>query len=377
MKTEVAAYYFPQFHPDPRNDAWHGQGWTEWELVNNATPRFPGHRQPILPAWGCFDESDPAWAAKEIDLAADHGVTTFLFDYYWYTDGPFLEDALNRGFLAAPNSHRMKFALMWANHDWTNIHPTTFRNKPEVLAPGRVGLPAFERMTDRIIRDHFSRPNYLTFNGCPYFMIYEVGTFISDMGGLPAARAVLDRFREKVIAAGHPGLHLVASVWGMSVLQGEVKISDPAQVARELNFQSCTSYAWVHHFHVNSPENFPFAKYTDAAEANYKVWEKYAGILGVPYHPNVSMGWDPSPRTIQSDRYENRGYPFTKIFMENTPVAFRDALAKAKAFIDRQPFAEKMITINAWNEWTEGSYLLPDTVHGNAYLEAIRDVFGD
>ena len=35
-----------------------------------------------------------------------------------------------------------------------------------------------------------------------------------------------------------------------------------------------------------------------------------------------------------------------------------------------------MITLNAWNEWTEGSYLLPDTVTGTAYLEQVRAVFG-
>ena len=74
---EVAVYYFPEYHADARNDKWHGKGWTEWELMKAARPRFEGHRQPKVPAWGYFDESDPQWAAKEIDLAADSGITAF------------------------------------------------------------------------------------------------------------------------------------------------------------------------------------------------------------------------------------------------------------------------------------------------------------
>ena len=62
-----------------------------------ARPRYPGHRQPNVPAWGYFDEADPAYAAREIDLAADHGITSFLFDWYWYEDGPFLRTRWRRG----------------------------------------------------------------------------------------------------------------------------------------------------------------------------------------------------------------------------------------------------------------------------------------
>ena len=99
---EVAVYYFPQYHPDTRNSAWHGQGWTEWDILKAARPRYPGHRQPIEPAWGYFNEADPAWTAREIDLAADHGITSFLYDWYWYDEKPFLHDALEKGFLTPP-----------------------------------------------------------------------------------------------------------------------------------------------------------------------------------------------------------------------------------------------------------------------------------
>src|SRR5580698_8957023 len=71
----VACYYFPNYHPgDPRNDAWKGPGWCEWELVKNARPRFPGEHQPNVPLWGYGDESDPKVMEQKIDAAADHGI---------------------------------------------------------------------------------------------------------------------------------------------------------------------------------------------------------------------------------------------------------------------------------------------------------------
>jgi hypothetical protein len=372
---EVAAYYFPQYHPDPRNDAWHGKGWTEWELVKTARPRFPGHRQPIQPAWGYFDESDPQWTAKEIDLAADHGITSFLYDWYWYEDGPFLQDGLERGFLNAPNNQRLKFALMWANHDWLNIHPSGFLNRPERLVSGRVSAEAFVRLTDHVIQRYLPRPNYWRVDGAPFFSIYELGTFIAGMGGLKAARAALDGFRNRARAAGFPDLHLNAIVWGVTVLPGEVKVDDPARIVTDLGFASVGSYAWVHHYDPNT-HGFPRGSYARAAERNAAVWEEYRRTFSVPYHPNVSMGWDCSPRTIQSDVYEARGYPWTAVLEGNTPEAFKEALRLARAFLDRPDTKQKIVTLNAWNEWTEGSYLLPDTVHGAKYLEAVREVFG-
>ena len=60
----------------------------------------------------------------------------------------------------------------------------------------------------------------------------------------------------------------------------------------------------------------------------------------------------------------------------NTPERFREGLEKTKERLMREPAAHRILNINSWNEWTEGSYLEPDTVHGMKYLEAVRDVFG-
>ncbi len=370
---DIAVYYFPQYHPDPRNDAWHGPGWTEWELVKQSRPRFPGHRQPIVPRWGYFDESDPKWAAKEIDLAADHGITCFIYDWYWYEDGPFLRDGLEKGFLNAPNNDRLKFALMWANHDWINVHPAKLAHPPEMLLRAGVSRRVFEELTDHVIDSYFSRPNYWRIEGEPYFSIYEVETFVAGVGGMEAAADALESFRIKTRAAGLPGLHLNCIIRGVSVLPVETAMPDPAELVHRLGFSSVGTYTWIHHSSPNA-DGFPVGRYETAAKANYSAWDQFSRTFDVPYYPNVTMGWDSSPRTVQSDVYTQAGYPWTAVLQGNTPEAFQDALRRARDFVSGRPRERQVITINAWNEWTEGSYLLPDKVNGTAYLQAIRDI---
>jgi len=196
---------------------------------------------------------------------------------------------------------------------------------------------------------------------------------VKAFGGIDQTRVQLEKFRDRVASAGLGELHLSAVVWGVRILPGETLIKDPNDLLDRLGFDSATSYTWIHHQRLRS---FPTTPYRRIREASERDWEKFTRKYKVPYYPNVSMGWDPSPRTIQSDVYENLGYPHTPIMEGNTPTEFRTALTHCKEFLDKGSTDPKVVTLNAWNEWTEGSYLEPDTVHETAYLEAIRDVFG-
>jgi hypothetical protein len=358
---------------DPRNEAAHGPGWTEWELVRRAEPRWPGHRQPRMPLWGYEDEANPAVMARKIAGAADHGVDAWLFDWYWYDDGPYLQRALEEGFLRAPNRGRIKFALMWANHTWVNIHPAKLGCEPPAQFGGEVTPATFEALTDHIVARYFAQPNYWCVDGCPYFSIYELDKFVNGLGGLAVARAALERFRAKTRAAGFPDLHLNIVLWSVRLLPGETSVADPQALLRLLGFDSISSYVWVHHVTL---ERFPEMPYTLAAERAEAHWRRTVAEYDLPFYPNVTMGWDASPRTVQSDAYLNTGYPFMPTLSGNTPEAFQRALESARAFLDTRPPGQRILSLNAWNEWTEGSYLEPDRVHGLAYLEAVRRVFG-
>ena len=369
----VAAYYFPNYHPDKRNQAYHGPGWTEWELVKKARPRFYAHHQPKTPLWGHTDESDPVQMARKIDAAADHGIDAFIFDWYYYDDGPFLERGVEQGFMNAANTDRLQFGLMWANHDWIDIHPARLNRTPELLYPGTVSPATFDRITDILVERYFSHPAYWRIDGRPYFSVYELHTLMKSFGGAEETSAAFARFRDKARNAGLPGLHLNAVAWGVQLLPCETAVRDPESLIQKMGFDSVTSYVWIHDIPLPA---FPETPYADVARQAGDVWRRNADRFGVPYYPNVTMGWDASPRCHGDDPFDNRGYPFMPALGGNTPEAFRQALENVKRFLEDHPRCGKTLTLNCWNEWTEGSYLEPDTEHGMAYLEAVRDVFG-
>jgi len=370
----VACYYFPNYHPgDARNEKWRSKSWSEWELVKNAKPRFPGHQQPKVPLWGYVDESDPKVMEKKIDAAADYGIDVFIFDWYWFEDGPFLERCLEQGYLKAENNDRVKFCLMWANHPWKDIHPKTVKGAPEVLYPWNITEKSFDYVTDYIIENYFKHPSHFKIDGKPYFSIYAVNRFVTNFGGLQKAASQLQRFREKVKAAGFPDLHLNAVTWGVRILPGETVVKNPGEMVKYLGFDSVTSYVWIHH--VPLPQ-FPQTPYRYVMDEYFKYADKAAEQFDVPYYPNASMGWDSSPRAGQNLPFKNTGYPFMATLSGNSPDAFKEGLIKVKKFLDKKPKNERIMNINCWNEWTEGSYLEPDTINKMAYLEAVKEVFG-
>ena len=346
---QVAVYYFPNWHRKPGDKT---DDFGEWGRLKAAKPCFDGHVQPKVPLWGYKDEADPKVMAQKIDAAADHGIDAFIFDWYYSEDGTFLERALNEGYLKAKNNDRVKFSLMWANHIGKN--------------GGEVTRETFDKVVDHVIKDYFKHPSYWKIDGKPYFSIYQIHTFINGLGGIEKAREALDYFSAEARAAGLKGVHF-------NVVDFQIKNQkDAGDLMKKLDIDSVTSYVWIH---IVLLKDFPQTDFGYVRDEYLAYWDRIEDSYKVPFYPNVTMGWDSTPRIGSGQSHDGRGYPNTAIMSGNTPERFKEAMLMVREHLAKRPAEDRILTINAWNEWTEGSYLEPDTVNKMGYLEAIRDVF--
>lgn len=364
-KYDIAAYIWPAYTGDePRTRMFWPEGMGEWQSVKNSVSKFPGHNWPRKPLWGYVNEADSYVMEMEIEAAADHGVNVFIYDWYWYDGRPFLENCLNDGFLKARNRDRMKFYLMWANHDANNLWDIRLsQNQSNVIWKGAVCRREFERVCRRVIDSYFRQPNYYCIDGAPVFQIYDLSNLVEGLGGMKETADALKWFRDETVRAGFPDLHLQLTVYGCVPNLSGVDSGDKASysdIGDRLGFASISHYQFAHFADIDRD-------YGEILIDVKKEWEKLESQWDIPYFPHISVGWDNNPR-------------FTGmrpgIVKNNTPEALKKGLLMAKAYADSHPGQPPLITINSWNEWTETSYLEPDDLYGYGYLEAIKEVFG-
>ena len=337
-RPTVAAVYFPAWHAYDHMDAWKGIGWNEWTLVRDAKPRFKGHYQPIKPTWGFFDEANPKWSAREIDLAADHGVDVFMFDWYWYNGVRVMEEALERGFLKAKNRRRIKFGLMWANHNWGDYFPapTTGWDSWNRWLPMRHSEKDLLRAIDYCAEHYFSQPNYWRMaDGGLFFSVFDGALFVNQLGGPEKMRRLLKKVDSRLHARGLPSIH-----W--NVMTYDIKAAPRFKSA---GFTSISSY------NVNSPgESFNVTPTGRKQAAGAKqVLVDYEELIGahhdnwtalekskMAYFPVTTLGWDCTPRCLKSEKWpfpKKIGYPYTHVVVGNTPRRFKKLCAGAKGHL--------------------------------------------
>lgn len=365
MKTyDVAAYIWPSYTgSEPRTKMFWPKGIGEWQTVLEARAKFEGHMWPRKPLWGYQDEADPYVMQMQIEAATDHGVNVFIYDWYWYDNRPFLEQCLNNGFLKAKNNKKMKFYLMWANHDVNSIWDKRISTHQNIIWKGSVSRQQFELICKRNIEKYFKSDLYYKIDNKPVFMIYDIANLINGLGGEEQTFEALNWFKREVIKAGFPGLHLQLCIWGRqfidySGIDGGPKVIDKNTIEK-MGFSSITHYQFTHFTNVARD-------YADILVDVKLEWDYIEKEYDIPYFPHISVGWDNNPRFIETNGGQMTG---------TEPSEIQKGFQMAKDFLDSHPNLTPLITINSWNEWTETSYLEPDDLYGYGYLNAVKNVF--
>lgn len=366
------AWYFPNWHPTPFNDKWHGKGWTEWECVKHASPRFEGHVQPKVPLWGYEDESDPKVFEKKIQAAHDHAIDGFIFDFYWFKEGPYRRECIDKGFLGAKNNELCEFSVMWCNHDPIYVHPASYKHDNPKLLDGKIDPELFYEVTQFCIDNYFCKPNYQRVDGKVYFGFWNIERMVDEFGGLDGCAMIFKDFRDRARKAGFELYIAAANKFLFPGFQARNKELYEKTVDA-LGIDTIGNYGWPN---LSAGDNWPVVEYSKVRDSFFNSIDEEVAFSKIPVCMTVSTGWDSSPRTVQSDMYENTGYPFDPIQINNTPKEVGKGFEMAKEMIESGRSNGKMLTIASWNEWTEGNYMEPDEQYGYGFLEEFKRVFG-
>jgi lipopolysaccharide biosynthesis protein len=350
----AVAFYLPQYHPIPENDAWWGPGFTEWTNVTRATPQFRGHDQPRRPgSLGYYDLRDPATREAQADLARAAGIFGFCYYHYWFGGRRLLE--LPEQQLLATGRPRFPFMLCWANESWSRRWDGA---TGEVLMDQTYGPDDDARHIDALI-PLLSDDRYIRVHDKPVLLIYRVDE-------LPEPDRTADTWRKR--AATH-GLDLY-----LCCVQSSRSLDvDPARVGFDAAVQFLPQTPLLGRplgWRTLGGRIMRRARPRSALTRHrlYDYDDLVMSALDAPpvdyvRFPCVSPGWDNTARRPVGARILRGATP------EKYEAWLRHTVARP---LPRTWGDEDLLFINAWNEWAEGAYLEPDVRWGEAYLDATR-----
>jgi lipopolysaccharide biosynthesis protein len=340
--ARVVAFYLPQYHPIPENDAWWGAGFTEWSNVSRAMPQFEGHAQPRLPGeLGFYDLRLPTVMQQQVELARQYGVSAFCTYFYWFAGKTLLEGPL-RTWLETP-SIEFPIALCWANENWSR----RWDGRSEDVLMGQAHSSdddlAFIQYISRYLRD----PRYLRIGGKPMLLVYRPGL-------LPDPAATAARWRQWCRSNDIGEIHL-AYVQSFDTVD-PASIGFDAAVEFPPNSTRLPAVTASHRL-INPDYKGEILDWREVALKSMTEEDP-------PYllHPGVNPGWD------NEARRSGRG----RTYVHASPRLFSQWARHAIMTARRRAPDDPLVFVNAWNEWAEGAILEPDTRYGYAWLHAIR-----
>jgi lipopolysaccharide biosynthesis protein len=347
-RVHVIALYLPQFHPIRENDKWWGAGFTEWTNVTRAKPLFRGHRQPRLPSdLGFYDLRLPEVREAQAQLARRCGLAAFCYYYYWFNGRRVLERPLDE--VLESGEPDFPFLICWANEPWTRNWDGLNRDilLPQTYDPG--WTRRFARDIAPLLRDR----RYFRLDGKPMLLIYRIGH-------IPEASAAVRELRLALSEEGISEVHLSAAwIW----------FPEEADLPADPRLLGLDAYFEV------PPHRLPSQPLQPSPPG---LSGEFAGQL-YDYNRTVTIALDRLDEPIEGRRHRGVTVAWDSTARKGlraavlhgaTPANFRRWLRGTVAHERRQD-CERVVFINAWNEWAEGTYLEPDGDFGCGWLEAV------
>jgi Glycosyltransferase WbsX/Glycosyl transferases group 1 len=341
LDTRLLAFVLPQYHPIAENDAWWQPGFTEWTNVARAQPFFEGHDQPRYPSdLGYYDLRSAETRELQAEMARAYGVHGFCHYHYWFQGKRLLGRPFDE---LLASSVDFPFALCWANEPWTRrwdggndevLQPQHY-SRADDLAHIQWLLPALA--DDRAIK----------INGKPLFLVYRPRS-------MPDPEATVDLWRSEVQRVGLGGIYLMAVETGWDVGRDATSFGFDSSVLFAPEFNLLDTVRQIRHDGPNSLRVYPYEE----------AWQVLSRPTPVSYrrYPSVFPQWDNTARMGENG----------VVVHGSTPELYEKWLLRSIDEVSKYPADERLVFVNAWNEWGEGAHLEPDLTHGRGYLDATR-----
>lgn len=297
-----------------------------WDRI---TP-FPETR-PVI---GYYDEGLPEVADWEIKFMVENGINMQF--YCWYTDGfqrtiPLkrtrLNNALVDGFLCAKYSDMMQFGLLWEANGGRPENSEMFR----------------KNFVPYWIENFFSDKRYARIDNKAIMGVFAPQRLIEEFGSPEALKEEFDYLRSEVSKLGYDGMVIFCS-------------ATPSETLYRAGFDACYAYNWG----INGNN-------ADYMINRSKAMKRLEDIMH--FIPTASTGFNRlawgSPRV---PCVSVSGFKKINLYM-------RDKLLPS--YENLPEWTKKFVMLSNWNEYGEGTYIMPSGLNGFGYVNVIRDVYTD
>ena len=353
--TKILAFYLPQYHAFPENDAWWGKGFTEWTNVRKAKPLYKGHYQPEIPLDNdYYDLTDYSVMKRQMENAEKYGLDGFCYYHYWFGGHLLMEKPLEA--MRDATGEKLPYCLCWANEPWTRAWDG---KSGIVLMPQNYGDEEEWERHFRYLLTFFKDRFYLKEGNAPVLVIYRCNN-------IPNCDAMAAYWDRRAREEGFSGIYLIEEVNSFQDMPALSESKAYLEFEPLFTTRHCRTFMEKV---LDKTRTMLFNLVTGNHCIHvYKygtVWKNILRRKEVPMDgkqrcPGAFVRWDNTPRKGSNAIF----------YAGASPKAFEKFMRKQLEQSEKNGC--RYIFLNAWNEWGEGAYMEPDSRYGWAFLNALK-----